>query len=244
MKSQQTAKPKFSAGNGVIGYNLIEFTVKIEDYFDENSKKLVLIDSVTAVTDTGEKLKRTELPRSKQNKQYNNSNKKAVWFEVPKKKYATVSLKGTMKCFVPDEENNSLLYFENLSAIEKNKNYLADNSKYAKGLILEFLDLKSFMKLGEFKETPSWTVNEEKVGFDSYNYAVHLKELPENKLTWISDNCETFKTTLKDKSTIVLYRICNKKNPLEDTDGNLYIENKKSVKTIPFKLENILVDQR
>lgn len=242
MKSQQAKKPLFSAGNGVIGYGRIEFTVKIDNYFDENSKKLVLVDSVTAVTDTGEKLKRTELPRSSQNKQYNNSNKKSVWFEVPKNDFKSVSLQGTMKCFVPDEANNSLLYFESLSSIEKNKNYLSDNSKYEKGLILEFLDLKLFMKLGGFKETPSWTVNNKKVGFDDYDYAIHLKELPQNKLTWISSNCETFKMTLDDKSTIILYRICNKKNPLDDTDATLYIENKKSVKTLPFKLENVLVE--
>ena len=148
-----------------------------------------------------------------------------------------------MKCFVPKEENNSLLYFDNLSEIEKNKNYLSDNSKYEKGLILEFLDLKSFMKLGRFKENPSWTVKNKKVGFDYYDYAVHLKELPQNKLTWISSNCETFKITLEDKSTIVLYRICNKKSPLEETDATLYIENQKSVKTLPFKLNNIPVEQ-
>ena len=152
MKSQQAKKPLFSAENGVIGYGRIEFTVKIDNYFDENSKKLVLVDSVTAVTDTGEKLKRTELPRSSQNKQYNNSNKKSVWFEVPKNDFKSVRLQGTMKCFVPDEANNSLLYFESLSSIEKNKNYLSDNSKYEKGLILEFLDLKSFMKLGGLRK--------------------------------------------------------------------------------------------
>ena len=92
MNSQQNPKAKFTAVNGVIGYDRIEITVKIENYFDENSKKLVLIDSVHAITDSGEVLKRTELPGSNQNKKYNNSNKKAVWFEVPKKEFKSVNL--------------------------------------------------------------------------------------------------------------------------------------------------------
>ncbi|MCX8534238.1 hypothetical protein [Chryseobacterium luquanense] len=218
--------------------DFIELSLEIEN--KPNDKfHLIKIDTITTKTNKDEFLK-------------DNHNVEQIFqranvlirYQIPSKKFKTVDIKGKLRYFKPAEQNKSYLKLDKVKNLKKNTNLINPNTANTNVLYFSIVDSeeikKAFIKLKDNE-------NFKKIDFKFYDLMYAFKSSKnQDFLPVVNDEIEFGynNLTLRNPETGISYKMIKLKKEMTDSERNeiridLLIENKVSVKKIPFEFNTV-----
>lgn len=220
--------------------DFIELSLEIEN--KPNDKfHLIKIDTIATKTNKDEFLK--------DNRDLEQIFRRAnvlIRYQIPSKKFKTADIRGKLKYFKPSEQNKSYLKLGKVKNLKKNSNLISPNTAKENALHFSIVDSeeikKAFIKLKDNE-------NFKKIDFKFYDLMYASKSNKnQDFLPVVNDEIEFGynNLTLRSPETGISYIMVKLKREMTDSERNeinidLLIENKASVKEIPFDFKNVEV---
>lgn len=218
--------------------DFIELSLEIEN--KPNDKfHLIKIDTITTKTNKDEFLKdHQELEQI-----FRRANV-LIRYQIPSKKFKTVDIKGKLKYFKPSEQKQSYLKLGKVVNLKKNTNLINPNTAKENALYFSIVDSEEIKKAFiELKDTENF----KKIDFNFYDLMYAFKSSKnQDFIPVVNDELEFGYNvfTLKNPEIGISYKMIKLKKEMTDSERkeisiDLLIENKASVKEIPFEFKSV-----
>ena len=239
------AQEKVILAHAILPYDFIEISLEIEN--KPNDKfHLIKIDTITTVTNKDEILVN--------NNDVENIFRRAnnlIRYQIPTKKYKTLKIKGFIKYFTPTEANKAYFVLDEVGKLPKNTNLIDKNIiKENPNLYFSIIDSTAINKIfPNFQLKINESDKSNKIDFKLYDLMYAYKsDSNQDFIPVVNDEIEFgySNLTLKDRNTGIIYKLVKLKREMNEKERaaikiELLIENKNSVKKIPFEFKDVTV---
>lgn len=233
------SQEKIIVSNAKQYYDFIEISLKLENK-PNGIFHLIKIDTITTKTNKDEILKDNH-----DVEQIFRRGNVLIRYQIPSKKFKTANIKGKIKYFKPSEQSNSYVKLGKVKSLKKNTNLIESNANALYFSIVSADEIK--------KAFPQLKDNEnfKKIDFKFYDLMYAFKSSKnQDFLPVINDEIDSGynNLTLRNPETGISYKMMKLKREMTEAERNeinidLLIENKASVKEIPFEFNTIEIKE-